>query len=391
MNIIPKIKDLYLQIIADIQTEYSIIIPLFGKSFLRSVAAVQSSKLKLYYLRLGLLQKNIAPDTADSESVGGTLERFGRMQLNRDPFPAQAGQYIIRVTGEVGAVLRASLTFKSNDDSLNPGVLFVLDNAYTLTTPTSFITVRCLVAGMQGKMEIGNTLTATEPIALADELVTVESVAIEPLEAEDIEDYRKKILESIRLEAQGGATTDYRLWGYDAQGVKQIYPYTSSVGSNQVDIFVEANPADSIDTHGTPSITLLNAVREVIERDPDTTIDILERGRRPTQVIPNMFPVSPKPIDIKITSFAGITTEIQTLLLDALKTEIDKVRPFVDAIDILAEKNDILDVNKIISIILVARPGSSFGAVELKVDSVVESTHTFEAGDIPYLNTVTYV
>ncbi len=53
-------------------------------------------------------------------------------------------------------------------------------------------------------------------------------------------------------------------------------------------------------------------------------------------------------------------------------------------------ENDILDVNKIISIILAARPGSIFGVVTLSIDGVAVNTFTFEDGDIPYLNSVTY-
>src|SRR5690242_194274 len=125
---IPTISQLYNDILNDIQAQFGSNIPLFGKNYSRASAMVQAARLKIYYLVLGNLQKNIFVDTADPESVGGTLERWGRIKLGRNPFPAVAAQYQVVVTGSIGAQIKSSQTFKSNDDSANPGMLFVLDN-----------------------------------------------------------------------------------------------------------------------------------------------------------------------------------------------------------------------------------------------------------------------
>ena len=66
------------------------------------------------------------------------------------------------------------------------------------------------------------------------------------------------------------------------------------------------------------------------------------------------------------------------------------MRPFVDSCDILADKNDTIDVNKIISIILNNQPGASFGTPVIEVDSVAVSSYKFVKGNIPTLNSVTY-
>src|SRR4051812_1989999 len=121
MITIPTLVELYNAIKSDLETEFGATIPVVGKSFLRVFAACQAAKLKLYYLTVGKLQKNIFVDTADPESLGGTLERFGRVKLGRNPFPAQAGQYKIGVSGSIGAVIKSSTTFKSDDNSLSPG------------------------------------------------------------------------------------------------------------------------------------------------------------------------------------------------------------------------------------------------------------------------------
>lgn len=391
MIVIPTLTELFNSILADIEATYEDNIPPFGRNFLRALAAVQAAKLKIYYLAIAKTQKNIFVDTADPEDSGGTLERFGRVKLNRNPFPAKAGQYDLEVTGTIGAVIPASTTFKSNDDSLNPGKLFILDVEFTLTATTDSINVRALEAGLDSKLTVGDFLSATAPIINVNKTGEVTAETVQPLSAEDIELYRTRAIESYRLEAQGGASTDYRLWSFDAQGVQQTYPFAKSGAPNETDVFVEATVADSIDGKGTPSAQLLLDVAAVIEFDPDTTLPLNERGRRPLAVFAvNVIAITVKEVDIEIDGFVGLTTEIETLLFTALDLEINEIRPFLAGADILEEKNDILDINIIINTVLNARPGSVFGTITLKIDSVPLSTFTFIDGNIPNLNTVIF-
>jgi uncharacterized phage protein gp47/JayE len=386
---IPTINELYTAILADLNSTVQVNIPILGKNLLRGIAAVQAAKLKLAYLTLGILQKNIFVDTADPEASGGTLERWGRIKLGRNPFPAQSGQYTISVTGTVGGIIPASQVFKSDDSSLSPGMLFILDNAYTLVSSPDYITVRALTPGVISKLLVGDTLSATSPISLVDSGPSQSTVTIEvvsPLDAESLEIYRSATLESFRLEAEGGASADYRLWAQDAQGVANSYPYATSGQVNQVSIYVEAILADSIDGKGTPGSTILTSVLAVINQDPDTTLPLLSRGRRPANVIPNILPVSVRQVDIGIVGYVNITPAIQALILSSIQSFVNSVRPFVAAIDVLADRNDLIDSNNIIFAILQAQPGSVFSAVTLKIDGVQMNSFQFLLGDIPYFN-----
>lgn len=391
MITIPTISELYNDILASLEAEMNITIPLFGKNFLRAMAAVQAAKLKLYYLAIGNLQKNIFIDTAESESVGGTLERFGRIKLGRNPFPATAGQYTVQLTGTTGAVVPAQTTFKSNDDALNPGKLYILDAAFELDG-TNIITIRALEGGEASQLAIADELTATAPIANVNALVAVLTESVEPLAAEDIEEYRTKALNAYQLEPQGGAATDYRLWAADAQGVQQTYPYAKSGYSNEINLFVEATIADSTDGKGTPTAGILTEVEAVVELDPDTTKPMSERGRRPLGVLQvHYLAVTIKEIDVVITGYVDITAAKQTIIFDAIKEALADVRPFVSGADVLEDKNDILSINKLIYIIQNAIPGGFFDSLDLRVNNVSVSSFTFENGDIPWLDTVTYI
>lgn len=390
MITIPTLNQLYTGILSDLETQYSNNISLVGKVFLRALAGTQAAKLKLFYLAIGNLQKNIFVDTADSTAIGGTLERFGFVKLGRLPYKATAGVYTVQITGSIGAVIAESTTFKSDDTSLNPGYLFVLDNAYTLVSTTDTISLRALTAGEEAKLNIGDTLTVTAPIALVNSGAEVIVITTAPLAAEDLEAYRTAVKNSYRLEPQGGAATDYRIWSADAQGVKRVYPYAKSGAVCEVDLYVEATTADSSDGKGTPTAQLLLDVEAVVNFNPNTSLDLNERGRRPLDVIVNYLPVTIKTVNINIAS-SQFTTAQKALLLTAITDSVNDIRPFVDSADDEDFKNNILDSNKIVGVIINQIPGANFGAITIEVDSVVVSTYTFMLGNIPYLNTITYV
>jgi len=390
MITIPSIQDLYNSYVSDIEAEFGITLPTEGRNFLRAFAAVQAAKMKLLYLAVGNTQKNIWPDSADPESLGGTLERFGRVRLNRNPFPAQAAKYEIQVSGTIGSTINAGQIFRSDDDSLNPGQLYILDAGYTTVADPDFITVRALTPGIEGGQNIGNTMTATSPILGIASGVEVVSEIVEPKAAETTEAYRQAVLNSFKLEAQGGAVGDYRIWASDVQGVRTVYVYSAPGTTTAIDVYIEANPADSTDGNGTPSASMILEVEDVVDLNPDISLPINERGRRPAGAFPTYYPVTPLAVEIDISGFVGITPTLQTQIEDAIESLLFGIRPFIPGADDLSSKNDILDINRIISRILSVAPGAIFGTVTLQVNGNPVSTFTFTQGNIPYFDDLTF-
>ena len=390
MVTIPTLKQIYDNLITSIETELGVTLPTSGKNVFLVLSTVLAGKLKLYYLATAKVQKNIFVDTAEPASMGGTLERFGIVKLGRSPFPAIAGQYEVTITGTIGAVISAQTTFKSDDNSTSPGRLYVLDNQYTLLASSDTITLRSLTAGLSGELSVSDTLTATAPIANVDKAATVSAQTVEPLSSESIEAYRAKAIEAYRLEPQGGASTDYRLWASDAQGVERVYPYAKAGEDGEIDLYIEATIDDSSDGKGTPTAGIITDVEAVVELDPDTTLPINERGRRPLGVFQvNYLPITVIEIDITITG-TSFTTAQETTITAALTSAISNIRPFIAGADIVANQNDILNENKVIFQIQNAVTGAVFTSALLEFDSVVLSTYTFDSGEIPYLNSVTY-
>jgi uncharacterized phage protein gp47/JayE len=284
---IPTLAELQSSIENDLKTELGITRNWIGKAAIRVLAIVQAARLKLFYLHVAQIQKNIFPDMATDEFQGGTLQRFGRIKLGRDPYPAVAGEYILNVTGTIGGVISKGQTFQSSLDSTSPNKIYEVKAEVTLIATSGQIQVIALEPGATSALQATDELQSTSPIANVNSLAIVDSVDVTAIDSEDLEDYRRLIIESFQLEPQGGAFTDYRIWAADASGVRTVYPYTKNGAIYTVQVFVEALPENSDPgfPDGTPTASMLSDVVDVIEFDPDITKDLNSRGRRPAQAV----------------------------------------------------------------------------------------------------------
>lgn len=390
MRPIPTIQELNENISSDFQNKLNLTSN-FLKKTLNALALVLSGQQKLAYLYLRDIQDNIFPDTATTEANGGTLERLGNIYLNRGIFPDSVGSFTVAVTAVAGSVLRENLTFKSNEGSLNPGQVYVLDSEYICTGIDDEISIRSLGAGSAFNLAVADNLTITEPVIGVEKTVSVVSVDVQPRAGESIELYRQAILNAIQLEPQGGSRGDYRQWATDAQGVRLIYPYVADVNTGEVDIYVEAVLVDSTDGKGTPTSTILNDVEDVINLDPDITKPIYERGRKPIQAFPNVQAIVLVPVDVTISGLNVTSPEIEATIRTTIESTLYKVRPFIAGADLLRNKNDILYYGKLQGVVTESLTnGNFFSTLDLVVDGNWVTSYQFDLGNIPYLRDLNF-
>ena len=390
MKPIPTIKEINTNISNDLRSKLNLAIDYLKKT-LDAFALVLSAQFHLVYLYLSDIQDNMFPDKATTADQGGTLERQGMIYMNRNPFPDSVGSFKVSVSGVAGSVLRVNLTFKSNEDALNAGRVYILDAEYTLTGTADEIEIRSIGAGVDYNLNVGDNLTITEPVIGVDKTVTVTEVLVQPKAGETTELYRQAILNAIQLEPQGGSRADYRQWCTDAQGVRLVYPYVPDVDTGEVFVYVEATLADSNDRKGTPTQSILEDVEDVIEMDPDITKPINERGRRPAQSFPSILPIVLVPVDVAI---AGLSDDSQSVR-DAIKSSITDflydVRPFISGADLRRNKNDILYSGKVQSVVTdTLTNGNFFNLLTLYVGGNAITSYEFTLGNIPYLRDLTY-
>lgn len=391
MKPIPTIKNLYSDISNDLRSKLGITVDNLKKTF-EAQALVLSAFFHLAYLYLSDIQDNIFPDKATTADQGGTLERQGMIYMNRNPFPDSIGSFKVAVTGVAASVLRANITFKSNENALNPGQLYILDSEYVLTGIGDQIEIRSIGAGVDFNLNVYDELTITEPVIGVDKTVKVLEVLVQPKAGESTELYRQAILNAIQLEPQGGSRADYRQWSSDAQGVRLVYPYVRDVDTSIIDVYVEATLVDSTDGKGTPSLSILTEVEDVIEMDPDITKPLNERGRRPMQADVQVSAIVLVPVDVTITGLNDNAISVQNAIESSIIDFLYDIRPFIVGADLRRNKNDILYSGKVQSVVTEALiNGNFFNVLDLYVDGNLITSYEFTLGNIPYLRNLTFV
>lgn len=385
MAAIPTILEIYTNLSNDLRNRLDLSDDNL-KKVLDAVALSLAGQFKLTYLALADIQNNIFPDTADTGENGGTLDRLGLIYLNRIRRPSTSGTFSVSVVAENGSSLRSGITFKSNDDSFNPGNLYILDQVQVLTGANDVVEIRSLEGGSSVLLEVGDTLTITEPVIGVEQIVTVTGVVQQPFDEETVDDFRAAILQSIQLEPQGGAKTDYRLWAADAQGVRNVYPYVKDTEAGTVQIYVEATAADSTDGLGTPSAALMADVVEVIEFDPDISLPLNERGRRPIQANIEVLPINLNPVDVTITGLQENSPAIQASIAQNLENYLLSIRPYVAGADLARNKNDILYSARLQAVVTDVLTASNFFTdFNVFVNGVNQLSFLFSRDNIPYL------
>lgn len=387
MKITPTTVELYEQFSSDLRAKLGIASDVDLKEHFSALGAVVAGMSKIMYLYAEDVQRNLYPDTADTEENGGQLNRLGMLYLKRIPHQATPTFLNISVKGKSGSTLRTNLTFKD----VKSGNIYILDSEYILSGTNDVVLVRSTSAGRDTILSIKSELNITEPVLGVDKLCYVQSIQKAGINPESTEDYRKSIMDVMQLKPQGGAKTDYRLWSKDAQGVRNVYPYVKENFPGTILIFVEANPIDSTDNKGTPPAAILSNVLDVLKLDPDSSKPIWQRGRRPMQAKLEVIPINLVTVDVKIKGLSIQSNAIKNSIQNSIKSYLYDIRPFIDGGQLLRDRNDVLNVARLSNIINNAISAENFfNDVEMRVGGNLLNSYQFSLGKIPTLISVSY-
>jgi len=385
MTTSPSLSDLYSSISSNFKSEFDIQDENDLKRVLTAIASSDAGMLKIFYLALLDVQKNILPDLADNEAMGGTLERFGRLKLGRDPNPATQGRYSLTFTGVSGTTLPIGTQFVNKVTNK----YYTTDASVTLSGASGTITVLSDKSGLD-TLQIGDTLFSVNTIININSQATVASIVNIASDSEDLEDYRKLINQSYRLEPNGGSASDYIFWALDVPSVRTVYPYTSAPG--MANIYVEG-----ITGNGTVLQSILDLLWKssdktgVFEQDPDITLSDYERGRRQLGFTDlNLMSVTALPVVVTITNLkdqsSGVTTSIESEISSML---YDK-RPYISGVGDINNRNDTLYFRDVVSALDNALTnGNTYDDVSVTVNGL-SIPFQFLNGNIPTLTSVVY-
>jgi hypothetical protein len=190
------------------------------------------------------------------------------------------------------------------------GKIYIVDETKTLENDTETVDLICTSIGTIGNLETGDSLYFVAPLGNVKKEAVVTTVLEVAIDDESEADYRYRVVNRWRVQPQGGALADYRIWGMEVSGVLNIYPYNDDDSPNGVILYVSGNPAVFPDR--IPSVALLVAVGNACTYNPET--GIANRKPMTAAIDPqnngtyaNIRPVALRIFDIYIEGLTGIS------------------------------------------------------------------------------------
>jgi len=307
-----SIEEIKTLIISGLQQEFNNRLRILPKSFIAVLAKILAGVFVILYKQIGWLFLQIFPETAywNEINVLGVrvrpLVKWGVLIGVGEPRRGSQWEGVISVNvTRLNTLLDSGEQLKSDIT----GKVYLTKETVTLQNETELIPVICAENGTAGNLELGETLNFVSPLGNVLKAATVDSVTKDAIDPETEADYRFRVVSRWRMQPQGGALADYRIWGTEVPGVLNIYPYKDVNSPSGVFLFVSGLPALYPDR--IPSAALLLAVGKSCVYDPETG----KAKRKPlTAIIDpagnetyyNVKPVSIVIFDVYIEGLAGI-------------------------------------------------------------------------------------
>jgi uncharacterized phage protein gp47/JayE len=327
-------------IIAQLEVSLNQSIPLLPKSFMRVFAKAFAGVYILLYKYAGFssLQQFVQTATIDETEVNGQLvsplKQWGNLVGVGDPTAATNAVLTvdINVTNQVGTLLAgAQMVGQSNN------VTYLTLTAVTLDAAVKSVQIQAVSdqsggggAGTVGNLENGQIVNFAGTQANIQQSATVTGQVVTGAEAEATEVYRKRVLERFQKPPQGGAPSDYEIWGEEVEGIVNIYPYKSKTCPGQIDVYVEATEASSGSADGFPTGAQLQAVLDSIELDQSGLA-----SRRPMGALANTFSISRTAFNVEVLGLV-VDNEAQVKLdiEEAISDYLLEAEPFIPGLSV---------------------------------------------------------
>lgn len=345
----PTTQEVYENIIAQLEASLNQTIPLLPKSFNRVLSKVIAGVVIIVWKYCGFifLQVFVATASDQDTEVNGVivnpLKFWGRLIGVGDPTPATNAELFIDIT-----VNNQTGTLETGTQLINTanGVTYITVAAILLNAPTVQGVIRAVSdqtggggAGSIGNLNPGDIVSFANPIANVDRNAVVNFQVITGADEESTEAYRQRIIDRFQKRPQGGAYADYELWGEEAAGIINVYPYTGQPG--EVDVYSEATPESSGNPDGIPTTAQLQDVLDLINFDENGLA-----SRRNANAFVNSLPIIRTGFDVTIDGIAGVDNlaDVQANITNAITEYLLFVEPFIAGLSILPRRDQITRV-----------------------------------------------
>lgn len=389
-----SIKEVEALLINSFEHEFNKKLRLLPKSFIRVFCRVLAGVFIILYKQIGWYFLQLFPETADWQEVTilgqriRPLVKLGALFGIGEPLAGVQWQGIIEVDVlKTGGVLYSGTQLKSSVT----GKFYVASETKTLLLNKESVKVVCTEIGTAGNLEVNDVLNFVNPYGFIKSEAVILEVERMGLDEELEANYRERLINRFRLQPQGGALADYRIWAADVPGVLRVYPYNDKEQPGGVLLYVSGIP--SVFNDRIPDKGLLKKVGEVCTYDPETGKAI----RKPLTAMldpkndgsyENIKPVSVVEIEVAVTGVTGIApADFAELIKPALKNYFLDRDLYIRGLSDDNNRTNVISKNHVITVInqIAVTAKAVFEEVVLKKENVVFSSYVLDDGKLAKL------
>lgn len=357
----PELTELQAAYLLEFESRINQDSPLNNKAFLRILS---------YVLAMIAVLLRVEVITASKENLAITASRDGLILIGQE--------YDVLIKEEISTVLTVNLPTTS-DPTVIPagtnftgdpnGVLYYNSESVTSAAGSAVLTITSRTPGVIGNLLVGEKLTISRQIPGATLIATITAIDTTGADAEATEVYRQRVLDVIRAPGGGANSADYRNWAQEQEGVKRAYPYS---GLPLTDPGYPGSPPDrtvyieaqaSIDPDGIAPTSLLDDTKDTIITDPVTGLHREPLGLTSATLYVESITRTSFFTQISNAAFVtGTEAQVKADISTAVDAYFLSLEPFVDGLDIEADRNDKitdLSLSKVIQAVLEANGASA--------------------------------
>lgn len=389
-----SIKEVEALLINSFEHEFNKKLRLLPKSFIRVFCRVLAGVFIILYKQIGWYFLQLFPETADWKEVAilgqriRPLVKLGALFGIGEPLAGVQWQGVIEVDVlKTGSVLYSGTQLKSSVT----GKLYVTSETKTFLLNKERVKVVCTEIGTAGNLGKNDVLNFVNPYGFIKSEAVILEVERMGLDEELEANYRERLINRFRLQPQGGALADYRIWAADVPGVLRVYPYNDKEQPGGVLLYVSGIP--SVFNDRIPDKGLLKKVGEVCTYDPETGKAI----RKPLTAMldpkndgsyENIKPISVVEIEVVVTGVTGIApADFAELIKPALKNYFLDRDLYIRGLSDDNNRTNIVSKNHVITVInqIAVTAKAVFEEVVLKKENVVFSSYILDNGKLAKL------
>ena len=392
------IEEVQQLLIRSFEHEFNTQLRILPKSFIKILCKVFAGVFIIVYKLVGWYFLQMFPETADWEEViilGVRLRplvKLGVLFGVGEPLAGVQWRGIITIDVLTqGSVLYSGTQLKSSVT----GKLYIVEETKALLQTKETVSVVCTEIGTVGNLEKNDTLNFVNPYGFIKTEAVVSDVARVGLDNERESSYRNRVINRFRLQPQGGALADYRIWASEVPGVLNVYPYNDKEQPGGVLLYVSGISDVYVDR--VPDKGLLKKVGEACTYDPQTG----RATRKPLTAMldpkndgsySNVKPVSVAVFDVVITGVSGIApADFAQVVKPSLQNYFLDRDLYIRGLSDDNNRTNVISKNHVITVVnqIAVSVKAVFETAEIQKNGSVTTLYTLDNGELAKLGTLT--